>query len=135
MREHTYKMRVYYDDTDCGGVVYHSNYLKFMERARSEWLISVGFIPHITFNGKHSFAVHKAELVYLSPARLYDEVEVFSKITNFTRISVTLEQTVRLAKDAKPTFCTGKITLVAVNSHFKPCRIHDTFWEKLNDES
>ena len=70
-------IRVYYEDTDAAGVVYHASYLRFMERARTEWLESLGF-PLGAFERQHrvAFAVHKAEIEFLKPARLDDRLDV-----------------------------------------------------------
>jgi acyl-CoA thioester hydrolase len=70
-------IRVYYEDTDAAGVVYYANYLRFLERARTEWLASLG----LTLTGlerEHGvvFVVHRLEIEYLQPARLYDPLEV-----------------------------------------------------------
>ena len=70
-------IRVYYEDTDAAGVVYYASYLRFMERARTEWLESLGF-PLAAFEREHrvAFAVHKAEIEFLKPARLDDRLAV-----------------------------------------------------------
>lgn len=70
-------VRVYYEDTDAGGVVYYANYLKFMERARTEWLGALGFaLPAFGRDWGIVFAVHRAEIDFLLPARLGDQLEV-----------------------------------------------------------
>ncbi len=74
-REQPYRfpVRVYYEDTDAAGVVYYANYLKFMERARTEWLEALGF-PLAAFEREHGvvFVVHRCEIDFLQPARLND---------------------------------------------------------------
>ncbi len=72
-----FPVRVYYEDTDAAGVVYYANYLKFMERARTEWLASLGF-PLAAFEREHgvAFVVHRAEIDFLAPARLNDWLDV-----------------------------------------------------------
>jgi acyl-CoA thioester hydrolase len=73
----TFPIRVYYEDTDAAGVVYYGNYLRYMERARTEWLESLGF-PLAAFEREHrvAFAVHRAEIDFLRPARLNDRLDV-----------------------------------------------------------
>ena len=73
----SFALRVYYEDTDAAGVVYYANYLRFMERARTEWLESLGF-PLAAFEQEHriSFVVHRAEVDFLRPARLNDRLEI-----------------------------------------------------------
>lgn len=70
-------VRVYYEDTDAAGVVYYAGYLRFMERARTEWLESLGF-PLAAFERQHgvTFAVHRAEIDFLKPGRLDDRLAV-----------------------------------------------------------
>ena len=73
----TFPIRVYYEDTDAAGVVYYANYLRFMERARTEWLEFLGF-PLAAFEQEHAvaFVVHRAEIDFLLPARLNDRLAV-----------------------------------------------------------
>mgnify|MGYP003571693885 CR=1 FL=1 len=72
------KIRVYYEDTDCGGVVYHSNYLNYCERARSELFFAKGMSPH---NEKEFFVVKSLEANYVQPALMGDELEVKTTMT------------------------------------------------------
>jgi len=73
----SFALRVYYEDTDAAGVVYYANYLKFMERARTEWLAAMGF-PLAVFEREHGvvFAVHRCEIDFRLPARLNDDLVV-----------------------------------------------------------
>ncbi len=70
-------VRVSYEDTDAAGVVYHANYLRYLERARNEWLASLGFTP-TALEREHGvvFVVHRLDIEYRQPARLYDALEV-----------------------------------------------------------
>jgi acyl-CoA thioester hydrolase len=70
-------VRVYYEDTDAGGIVYYANYLRFLERARTEWLAKAGF-THAALAREHrvAFVVHRLQIEYLQPARLYDALQV-----------------------------------------------------------
>jgi acyl-CoA thioester hydrolase len=70
-------VRVYYEDTDAAGVVYYANYLRFMERSRTEWLASLGFtLTALEIEHGVVFVVHRLEIEYRQPARLYDALEV-----------------------------------------------------------
>jgi len=70
-------VRVYYEDTDAGGVVYYANYLRFLERARTEWLASLGFtLTALQCDYRALFVVHRLDIEYRRPARLYDALEV-----------------------------------------------------------
>jgi acyl-CoA thioester hydrolase len=75
--EFSFPVRVYYEDTDAAGVVYYANYLKFMERARTEWLAALGF-PLAAFEREHgvAFVVHRVEIDFVAPARLNDRLDV-----------------------------------------------------------
>src|SRR5215469_16865116 len=76
-KSHTLPLRVYYEDTDAAGMVYHANYLKFAERGRSEMLRSLGF-PHRKLGAEHGvgFAVRRCAIEYIAPARLEDDLTV-----------------------------------------------------------
>ncbi len=80
-----HQIRIYTDDTDCGGVVYHANYLKFMERARTEWLEHIGLALNQLATEGYLFAIRRAELEYLKPARLNDLVELSCAISDISR--------------------------------------------------
>ena len=82
------QIRVYYEDTDSGGVVYHTNYLKFCERARSEKFFSKG----INFNENGYFVVSNLEAKFIKPAKLGDILKVTTTILSIKKASITLEQ-------------------------------------------
>src|ERR1700742_4276847 len=92
---HRYTLRVYYEDTDAGGVVYHANYLRFAERARTEALRDAG-IPHAALVEQFGlmFMVHRAEIDYVRPAMLDDPLVVETESTEIGGASVALNQTV-----------------------------------------
>ena len=105
-------MRVYYEDTDAGGVVYYANYLKFIERARSEWVRGLG-IDQVRLRAEEGlvFAVRRVEADYLRPGRLEDWLEVTTALVSVTGARIVLDQAV---------FCgavrlfTARVTLVAL---------------------
>lgn len=90
---HRYGLRVYYEDTDAGGVVYHANYLRFAERARTEALRDLG-VPHADMVRTHNlmFMVRRVEVEYLRPARLDDSLTVVTSVRAIAGASVTLGQ-------------------------------------------
>jgi acyl-CoA thioester hydrolase len=92
---HRYTLRVYYEDTDAGGVVYHANYLRYAERARTEALRDAG-IPHTTLVERWNlmFMVHRAEIDYVRPAMLDDPLVVETETMGVGGASVLLRQTV-----------------------------------------
>ncbi|CAH0284828.1 Acyl-CoA thioesterase YbgC [Massilia sp. Bi118] len=89
----TWTVRVYYEDTDAGGIVYYANYLKFFERARTEWLRSLG-LDQQTLRDEESaiFVVRSAAIDYLAPARLDDEVTLTLSVEKLGRVSVQFVQ-------------------------------------------
>lgn len=95
-----FPVRVYYEDTDAGGVVFYANYLKFMERARTELLRSLGFEQQqLAAVDDLVFAVVKVTVNYRKPARLDDSLEVGARVTDVGRSSLVFEQFVRRARD------------------------------------
>jgi acyl-CoA thioester hydrolase len=98
--EHVLRLRVYYEDTDAGGIVYHSNYLKFAERARTEMLRLIGISQReLLQRDGIAFAVRDLSIDYLRPARLDDEVIVRSRLLESRGASLTLEQRIRRESD------------------------------------
>jgi acyl-CoA thioester hydrolase len=93
--EFSWAARVYWEDTDGGGVVYYANYLKFMERARTEWLRTIGFGQERLRNDTGAlFVVADTSVRYLEPARLDDLLEVSVRIVETGRVALTLAQDV-----------------------------------------
>ncbi|HIE75537.1 MAG TPA: tol-pal system-associated acyl-CoA thioesterase [Gammaproteobacteria bacterium] len=106
-------IRVYYEDTDAGGIVYYANYLKFMERARSEWLRSRGVdLAVLAHNEDAMFVVRSANLEFLRPARLSDDLEVSVQVAHQRPASVELSQVVTRSGE---TLCTGVVRLACIN--------------------
>ncbi|MES9990784.1 MAG: tol-pal system-associated acyl-CoA thioesterase [Candidatus Thiodiazotropha sp.] len=114
-RAFVWPVRIYYEDTDAGGVVYYANYLKFMERARSEWLRSLGFEQdQLLQHDGIIFAVRKVEVGYHHPARFNDALEVVSRLAERRRASLTFEQQVVRVSDAR-LLCSGSVKIVCVD--------------------
>lgn len=111
---HYYTLRVYFEDTDTGRLVYHARYLGFAERARSEALRDLG-VPHaeLVRGSGLIFVVRRAKLDYLRPARLDDELVVATEGIAMAAASVTLRQTFRRAGEAEP-LAVAELLLVTV---------------------
>jgi acyl-CoA thioester hydrolase len=117
------KIRVYYEDTDAGGIVYHTNYIKYCERARSEVFFQRGLTPSL---GEHSgFVVRDLKASFLATATLGDTLEVTSKILTLKSTSLVLLQEVW--KEEVKVF-SMEVVLVYVDKG-KPCRIPEVFKE------
>ena len=114
-----HRCRVYYEDTDAGGIVYYVNYLKFMERARTERLRALGFVQS-ELAAEMLFVVHSSEARYLVPARLDDELLVTAEVIELNRASLRFLQQVRRAKD-ETLLCEGQFLVACVRAdNFKP---------------
>ncbi len=92
---HSFSLRVYYEDTDLAGIVYYANYLKFIERARTEWVRTLG-VDQGRLRAEEGivFAVRRVEADYLRPARFDDELSVTTEVTSLTGARIVLEQVV-----------------------------------------
>jgi acyl-CoA thioester hydrolase len=119
-------VRVYYEDTDAGGVVYHSTYLNFMERARTEWLRALGFEQDDLIEREHVvFVVRRIEVDFLSPARFNDHVEVSSEIVRAGRASLVFSQEIRRSADAS-LLCRAQVKVACLDADaFRPRAIPD----------
>src|SRR5690242_13623910 len=117
-----WKVRVYYEDTDLGGVVYHANYLRFMERARTEWLRSLGF-EQDDLRDHHGvlFVVVDAAVSFRRPARFNDALRVTVEVKRSARASIEFHQEVRGASPGAELFCSGEIRVACIDADtFKP---------------
>ena len=125
-----FPVRVYYEDTDAAGVVYYANYLKFMERARTEWLGALGF-PLAAFERSHgiAFVVHRVEIDFLQPARLNDTLDV--TVEAVERGASRLVATQSCRRDGVA-LATALVTLACVDTaHWRPTRIPKPLREAL----
>jgi len=120
------KIQVYYEDTDCGGVVYHSNYLNFCERARSELFFQKGLSPH---KGDEFFVVKKIEANYIKPARFADVLEVQTKLVSKKNTSLVLEQ--NIFKEGELLF--NMLVTVVFLKNMKPTRIPQELMVVFNE--
>jgi acyl-CoA thioester hydrolase len=118
------RVKIYYEDTDAGGVVYYANYLRYMERARTEFLSKRG----ISVAGYHGeglfFVVAHVDIRYRSPARLGETIEVQTEVKELKRASITLGHRV-LREDAL--LAEAEVTLALVDRERKPVRLPEAF--------
>ena len=117
-------IRVYYEDTDSGGVVYYANYLKFMERARTEYLRHLGFEQDQLIEKENTiFAVSSVNANYHKPARFNDLLEVTATIVELKKASMVFEQKV-IRKQDQQLLCSGTVRIASINSDtFRPAAI------------
>lgn len=137
MREFNWQVRVYYEDTDSGGVVYYANYLRFMERARTEWLRSLGVEQDILAQQDGIiFAVRSIQLEYVKPAKFNDLLDVSVVISNSGKASMTFDQSISQADGQKLLLCTGKVKIACLNSEtFKPQAIPEKITREISGGS
>ena len=128
MHENFYhKLKVYYEDTDAGGVVYYANYLKFLERARTEALVTLGFNNKKIKQDFGSLIVVKScNIEYKIPAHLEDELSIRSFVKSITKTSFFMNQFITRGEDQ---IVEAKIHLVFVNKDGKPMRIPDSLFQ------
>lgn len=124
-----FPIRVYYEDTDAGGVVYHANYLNFFERARTEFLRQYNFSQQELFAKSFAFVVRRIEIDYKLPARLDDSLSVETTILEVKKASVIFKQ--HLWKD-EICLCSAIVTVASVNVvKMKPVAIPDDIRQVL----
>jgi tol-pal system-associated acyl-CoA thioesterase len=127
--EFSLPVRVYIEDTDAGGIVYYVNYLKFMERARTELMRSLGYGKDYIFNHDLMFVVRDVAVKYIKPAQLDDELLATACITRLKGASMTLAQTVRRGEEI---LAQGDISIACVDrAGVKPRRMPDEMRARL----
>ncbi|MFZ5877606.1 MAG: YbgC/FadM family acyl-CoA thioesterase [Nitrospirota bacterium] len=124
-------IRVYYEDTDCGGVVYYANFLRYFERARTEYLRERGIEVAAYAAAGLLFVVAHAEVSYRSPGRYNDLLEIDTDVVDLTRTSLTFAHEIRRAGDDR-LIVEGAARLVCVDERGKPRRLPEDFLERLN---
>ena len=118
--EHRFALTVYFEDTDVAGVVYYANYLKYMERARSDMLRAAGIDQRAAIdNGTGVYAVAEVNIRYLSPARLGDELQVVSTLDQVRAASVVIHQAVMRGPDR---LAKARITAAFLTPDGRPTR-------------
>ena len=125
-----YKFKIYYEDTDSGGVVYYANYLKYLERARSEAIYSLG-LTNIKLKKDYGalIIVKSCNIEYKKPAKFEDELEIISSILSKTRSSFTMLQ---IIKKNEEIISEATVQLVTVNKEGKPIKIPEILNNLLN---
>jgi acyl-CoA thioester hydrolase len=116
------EVKIYYEDTDCGGVVYHANYLKYFERARTEYLAECGFSVLEYMNQGIQFAVVRAEVIYNSPGKYGDILVIESEIEKMRRASLEFRQTIS-RKNETGMLVQGRIRLACLNNEGQPTKL------------
>ncbi len=129
-KQFIYKVKIYYEDTDSGGVVYYANYLKYLERARSEAIYSLGLTNTKLLKDYATIIIVKScNIEYKKPARFEDELEIISSVLTKTKTSFTMKQ---IIKKDEETISEADVKLVTVNKKGKPVKIPEILEKLLN---
>lgn len=132
--EFSWNIRVYYEDTDAGGVVFYANYLKFFERARTEWLRAAGVNQKVLLEScGAAFAVQSTSVDYHVPAKLDDELKLTVEVERLGRASVQfIQEAWRISEGAPKLLATGRIKVVCVAlPDFRPAPIPAEVLQKI----
>lgn len=117
---HTFPVRVYYEDTDMGGIVYHANYLRYIERARSDWVRKLGNDQNAMRDAGLVWVVRKIEAEYLAPARYDDELLIETSVLALSGAKLTMGQ---LVKRGDTEIFRATVTAVCMNAAGRPVRL------------
>ncbi|WP_424980561.1 tol-pal system-associated acyl-CoA thioesterase [Leisingera sp. S232] len=118
--DHQFPVRVYYEDTDMGGIVYHANYLRFIERARSDWVRGIGVDQNAMREEGLIYVVRRIEADYLAPAKFDEELLVTTSMHNVTPARMVLDQ--QVTRGGQPLF-RAQVTIVCITTGGKPARL------------
>lgn len=130
---HQFTLRVYYEDTDLGGIVYYANYLKFIERARTEWVRGLGVNQgKLKSDTGVVFVVRRVEADYLAPARFDDVLVVLTRVRAVGGARLVLEQVVMRAGDR---LFSALVTLVALTASGAPTRLPAEFRRQITPDA
>jgi tol-pal system-associated acyl-CoA thioesterase len=122
----SWPVRIYYEDTDAGGVVYYANYLRYMERARNEWLRDMRHpVEQIVEQEKKQFVIRSVEMKFICPARLGDDLRVSADVMQTKKASMQLKQEVyRVSGESEELLVSAIVELAMVSSeNFRPVRL------------
>lgn len=134
-KTHYYGLQIFYEDTDAAGVVYHANYIKFMERARTTLLQEKGLsLPTLINDFSVQFLVRAVSVTYEKPARLQQNLTVATTITKYGRASLTFKQDIFFNPQNENTMiCSGEVVIVCTDLQFKPCGIPAAVLRELKE--
>ena len=125
-----FQIRVYIEDTDAGGIVYHANHIRFMERARTEWLRSSG-IDHYWHQKDYHFVVHKISLKYKRAILMDDLITVTASVVSCKSTSFVLQQNIYRGEIM---LASGEVELACISTAMKPLRLPNQIRELIQKE-
>lgn len=134
MNNFIWPVRVYYEDTDAGGVVYYANYLKFFERARTEMLRALGYEQdELRAAEGIIFVVRSVQVDYLSPARFNEQLQVSAKVSLIKKVSLTFKHVITSGNDV---LCTGTVRIACLDAQtLRPKVIFPSLYNALKADN
>ena len=130
-KKFNFTVKVYYEDTDAGGVVYYANYLKFLERARSEAIYSLGYTNLSLLESFGILLIVKScNIEYKKPAKFEDKLDIISEVKSFTKTSFLMKQSILRNNEI---ITDAEVHLVSVDKNGKPSKLPDELKEKLEN--
>ena len=130
-KDFKHEIKIYYEDTDAGGVVYYSNYLKFLERARTEMLESIGLSNKKLLEEQNTLIIVKScNIEYIAPSRLEDKIQIYSLIETLNKASFDVIQNIKKNDNL---IVKAKVKLVTVNKDGKPIKIPSILEKSLKN--
>lgn len=133
MSEFVFPVRVYYEDTDLAGIVYHANYIKFYERSRTEMVRLMGLDQRLLIEQGLAFAVVHIDISYLKSARFNDALEVVTRIDKLGRASMVFEQFIRIAGDPSQILNKAQVKVACVTvADMKPAALPPELLKELH---
>ena len=129
-KEHIYKIKIYYEDTDVGGVVYYANYLKFTERARTEMIYDLLKMSHTDLKDKFDIilVVSGFKAKYLKPAKFEQEIRVFSSIIRKSPVRLTIKQDIKFENEI---LFTSEVEIAVVKKDGNIQKSQEYYYQKL----
>lgn len=124
----TYKTKIYYEDTDAGGIVYYSNYLKYFERARTEWIYSLGFNHNKLSALDTLIVVRSCYIDYEKPVKFEEKIEVVSELSKLSPVRINLIQFVKVGNETR---VKAKVELAVIDQAGKPKKMPEDLYKSF----
>ncbi|MGD9591792.1 MAG: YbgC/FadM family acyl-CoA thioesterase [Candidatus Berkiella sp.] len=132
---HYYPVQIFYEDTDAAGIVYHANYIKYLERARTTLLQQKGLsLPALIDTFGIQFVVRAVNITFEKPAKLQQNIIVATNMSKHGKASLVFKQDIYFdPMDMDTMICSGEVVVVCVNQQFKPCAIPSVVIKELKE--
>ena len=127
-KEFIYNFKVYYEDTDAGGIVYYANYLKYFERARTEWIYALGFDHNKLDKSDILIVVRSCNIDYEKSVKFEEEIEVVSELSKISPVRINLIQSVQVNKEIR---VKGNVELAIVDRAGKPKKMPEDLYKSF----